>query len=167
MKLWDSTTVGMLNPVSNYAHELGHAWGLYHEHQNPNFWKGVDFAEDGEVFGPGNNNWRCSNLKDYSTYVTGLVVQDPLGQTTINRARLCSNYAWASQRGFSAADYLPYPSQMGISQPGKSSGDVDWTSLMICKVSNFLVFSLLSSNSPQPRFSPTLQTYTMLTEETK
>jgi hypothetical protein len=43
--------IGMLDVVSNYAHELGHAWGLYHEHQNPAFWGGdIQSADSGTVF---------------------------------------------------------------------------------------------------------------------
>ena len=50
----------------NYAHEMGHDWGLAHEHQNPAFWTGIynptapdgtNPARKGTAFGP--NNFRC------------------------------------------------------------------------------------------------------------
>jgi len=76
MRLTDNIQMGMLDVVPNFAHELGHAWGLYHEHQNPKFWAGVAGADGSEVFGPGNpGGWNCANLKDYATAGKGLITQ--------------------------------------------------------------------------------------------
>jgi hypothetical protein len=136
MTLSDDETIGMLSKVPNYAHELGHSIGLYHEHQNPNFWAGdgIHNADDGTVFGPANNdNWRCQNLKDYASVVTGLVVQNPNGQQNIGRQELCKDWSYAKSSGFSAGEYLPMPASLGFSQPGKTGSDVDWKSIMICK----------------------------------
>lgn len=136
MRLADDESIGMLNKISNYAHELGHSIGLYHEHQNPNFWDGAGIknAQGGTVFGPANNdNWRCQNLKDFASAVTGLVVQNPRGQQTIDRSGMCKDWSWAVQARFSAGDYLPMPESLGFAQPGKNGGDVDWKSIMICK----------------------------------
>lgn len=137
MSLSDDQTIGMLSKVPNYAHELGHSIGLYHEHQNPNFWATGDqikYAEGGTVFGPSNNNnWRCQNLKDYTSAVIGLVVQNPRGQQNVDRSDLCKDWAYAKSAGFSAGEYLPMPASLGFSQPGKTGGDVDWKSIMICK----------------------------------
>lgn len=49
MNLSDRTDVGMLDVVANDAHELGHAWGLLHEHQNPAFWTSLIALQDSEV----------------------------------------------------------------------------------------------------------------------
>ncbi|KAK7423416.1 hypothetical protein QQZ08_009094 [Neonectria magnoliae] len=42
MYLSDSFAVGNRNPIINIAHEIGHAWGLYHEHQNFRLWRTSD-----------------------------------------------------------------------------------------------------------------------------
>ncbi|KFY47844.1 hypothetical protein V495_01789 [Pseudogymnoascus sp. VKM F-4514 (FW-929)] len=128
MVLSDTTTKGMLDPVSNYAHELGHAWGLFHEHQNPAFWGGLPDHETGSVFGPGNNNWNCQNLDDYAR------VQAKLNElTTMHEMEdLCQSRQLAAFYNFTAYDYLPYPKSYGISHSsGGRTSDVDWTSIMI------------------------------------
>lgn len=133
MRLTDRTDIGMLDVVANYAHELGHAWGLYHEHQNPKFWAGVDGADNGEVWGPDNpGGFNCVNLKDYTQAVTGLVVQTGGGgYQNLNADKLCKNYGAAINKGFSAYDYLPMPN-VGVSHSaGHSTNDVDWDSLML------------------------------------
>lgn len=133
MRLTDRIDMGLLDVVSNFAHELGHAWGLYHEHQNPKFWAGVDSAENGEVFGPNNpGGWNCVNLKDYASRVTGLVVQTGGGGSrNWGPERLCSNWNAAAQAQFSASDYLPIPRVGTSHSAGHSNNDVDWQSIMI------------------------------------
>jgi hypothetical protein len=142
MTLTTSTSMGMLDQVANFAHELGHAWGLYHEHQNPAFWgRGsypnmISNALGGTVFGPG--NWRCENLKDYQSRVAGggLVVQNPNNRNQGNRIgvdAMCRDWDYAHKAQFSARDYLPMPQKMGIATSnGKDENDVDWESIMIC-----------------------------------
>ncbi|KAM0324886.1 hypothetical protein ACHAQA_007852 [Verticillium albo-atrum] len=133
MRLTDRTDMGLLDVVANFAHELGHAWGLYHEHQNPKFWAGVEGSDSGEVFGPGNpGGWNCHNLLDYNSVVTGLVVQTGNGgNRNLNRERLCSNYGVALNARFSACDYLPMPNVGTAHSNGHGANDVDWESLMI------------------------------------
>jgi hypothetical protein len=145
MTLTTSTSMGMLDQVANFAHELGHAWGLYHEHQNPAFWgRGtypnmISNALGGTVFGPSNGgNWRCENLKDYRDRVAGggLVVQNPRNRNQGNRIgvdTMCRDWDFAHKAQFSARDYLPMPQKMGIATSnGKDESDVDWESIMIC-----------------------------------
>lgn len=147
MVLTTNLNMGMLDQVSNFAHELGHAWGLYHEHQNPAFWSRgtVSNALGGTVFGPENGgNWRCSNLKDYQSRVAGggLVVQNPSTYPNqfgprIGIDTLCKDYDFARKAQFSARDYLPMPKAMGIAtSDGTSANDVDWDSIMICTFSH-------------------------------
>ncbi|KAF0327804.1 hypothetical protein GQ607_005013 [Colletotrichum asianum] len=134
MFLSDSTEIGMLDVVGNFAHELGHAWGLYHEHQNPKFWAGVAGADGGEVFGPNNpGGWNCDNLKDYYTAANGgLRLQTGGGGfRDITIQQLCSNWQIAKNNGFSASEYLP---MTGVGTPhsnGHGENDVDWQSIMI------------------------------------
>ncbi|KAH0440939.1 hypothetical protein CcaCcLH18_02282 [Colletotrichum camelliae] len=131
MHLSDRTDVGMLDVVGNFAHELGHAWGLYHEHQNPNFWAGVDGAESGEVFGPDNpGGWNCRNLKDYNIALGMQVQTGGGGLLDVTIDRLCRNYGLAKQKSFSASEYLPMPGGTAHSG-GHSENDVDWQSMMI------------------------------------
>ncbi|KAK4442794.1 hypothetical protein QBC34DRAFT_431272 [Podospora aff. communis PSN243] len=140
MHLTDRVDMGMLDVVANFAHELGHAWGLYHEHQNPNFWQGVvDATGNGELFGPGNpGQWNCENLIDYASVALGggLVVQtgqNNQGNTrTVDMQRLCSSYDLARGARFTALDYLPMGGRgTPHSTNGKGVDDVDWSSIMI------------------------------------
>jgi len=133
MMLTDRIDMGLLDVVANFAHELGHAWGLYHEHQNPKFWSGVDGADAGTVWGPNNpGGWNCVNLKDYASVVTGLVVQTGNGgNRNLNRDRLCSNQGVAAAARFSASDYLPMPGMGTAHSDGHGANEVDWQSIMI------------------------------------
>lgn len=134
MRLTDSITMGMLDVVANFAHELGHAWGLYHEHQNPKFWAGVDGADGGKVFGPNNpGGWNCKNLKDYNTAVRdGLKVQTGGGGSLLMGVeKLCENYQAAINAKFTAADYLPMRGVGTAHSAGHGNNDVDWKSIMI------------------------------------
>lgn len=139
MSLTDRVDMGMLDVVSNFAHELGHAWGLYHEHQNPNFWANVvDAAGNGEVFGPDSpGGWNCENLIDYASVALGggLVVQtgqNNFGNTrAVDMERLCSSYDLARGARFTALDYLPMSGRGTPHSAGKGVNDVDWASIMI------------------------------------
>lgn len=142
MLLTTSIHKGMLDQVLNFAHELGHAWGLMHEHQNPNFWSSgtIDHAKGGTVFGPENHgNWRCENLKDYKEqFGIQYPVRNPGYDSgfgpSISPADNCKSYDYATQNDFSAGDYLPMPSHHGIGgSEGKTGDDVDWDSIMLCE----------------------------------
>lgn len=132
MVLTDRTDVGLLDVVSNFAHELGHAWGLYHEHQNPNFWADVAGSNAGEVWGPNNpGGWNCVNLKDYTSVQLDLIALTQNSIRTLTMDQLCSNYGLASLKYFSASDYLPMPNVGVAHTSGHGSDAVDWTSLML------------------------------------
>ncbi|KAH6624062.1 hypothetical protein B0J18DRAFT_381969 [Chaetomium sp. MPI-SDFR-AT-0129] len=138
MILTTSTSMGMLDQQKNFAHEIGHAWGLYHEHQNPAFWSkpSIVNGRGGTVFGPENDgNWRCENLKDYEVKVhRGLIVQNP-GKPAGDRVTgdlLCKDQVYASNSDFSAGDYLPMPKDVGSADTEGMDGEsVDWGSIMI------------------------------------
>ncbi|KAK7425111.1 hypothetical protein QQX98_000025 [Neonectria punicea] len=117
MRLSDKEeNVGNLNANVNAAHELGHAWGLYHEHQVDKWWKTSDLGEigwlylyTGDVFHTA--NYHCKNLKDYDTARDKLAKslgknsRDDLDEQDV--AKLCRRYSEASKFGFSAMEWVP------------------------------------------------------------
>jgi len=120
MTLSDRTDVGMLDVEANYAHELGHAWGMLHEHQNAVFWKSPYTGGQSQLF-----TFNCNALKDY---------QDVMAKTpdAAERELLCTNQKFASSKRFSAAEYFPILSPtrgplIAIAQ----DDDVDWDSIML------------------------------------
>lgn len=132
MTLTDDVTFGMLDRVANYAHELGHAWGLHHEHQNPFFWQ-PDYGSqpDGTMWGSG--NWNCQNLKDYQRVQQDIAANiQRYGEFSYGDhvTRVCMERAIAKLYSFSAWDYLPIPLAQ-LTYPSSSTTDVDWDSIML------------------------------------
>lgn len=132
MTLTDDETMGMLDKVANYAHELGHAWGLLHEHQNPRFWETAYGNQDGSTFG--STNWNCNNLKDYDTVQAKIqknIEDNPLNEVTYlkDKTAVCTSRQKAKQYAFSAYDYLPFP--LSETVPPPSTEPIDWGSIMI------------------------------------
>lgn len=141
MALTSRQDIGMLNPIFNIAHELGHAWGLYHEHQNPNFWRGVKNAKSGKVFGMGNtvtyegasiDNWQCPNLKDYSKIPEEIsLIRNEVLRGLVTVDDVCKDQHLAKQVGFSGYDYLPFSEDIARGSTGHKAKDVDWDSIML------------------------------------
>lgn len=138
MALTNRDDIGLLNPVLNYAHEWGHAWGLYHEHQNPNFWGGVIGAKSGKVFGYGNkvsydggkiDNWQCKNLKDYPDLLDRL--NGPRNPKNIKADDVCRAQSFSAQARFSGYDYLPFREHIAQGSTGHKATSVDWESMMM------------------------------------
>lgn len=139
MTLTDSAEVGMLNSISNVAHEIGHAWGMYHEHQNPNFWESPYAHKGGKVFGA--SNFQCKNLKDYQDALDR--IQDKINEWPEeyrdnaemtfgpHREKICTSRAIAKLYGFSSAEYLPYTDIDLYKAETDDSSQIDWDSIML------------------------------------
>ncbi|KZL71574.1 hypothetical protein CI238_12142 [Colletotrichum incanum] len=128
MALSERNDVGMLDVVSNIAHELGHAWGLTHEHQNPYFWA-PPLGYGSFANSPFNEDtFNCEALKDYEEIHRKVQVDAP-SEVWL----LCSNRRVASRHGFSAAEFLPIleDMQFEVTDHNAGYGGVDWDSLMI------------------------------------
>lgn len=125
MTLSDDTTKGARNVVTNYAHEIGHAWGFLHTHQNPNYWS-TDFAngKGGAIFTKA--NWHPENLADYDS--TMKKITDAAKKVSVTKDRM-----EAATNRFSAMEWLPItsaekPKTIPASQ---SKTDIDWLSIML------------------------------------
>ena len=120
MHLSTLESIGMLDLVANVAHELGHAWGLYHEHQNPNFWvTNVEdqfpegdgpiwgsFYGDDPIFKP--SAFNCKALTDYEDALARARELAAESEEYAGIVRtFCSSQAHASKVQFSAKDWLP------------------------------------------------------------
>ncbi|MCJ1363701.1 hypothetical protein MMC16_002810 [Acarospora aff. strigata] len=93
---------GYGDATTNMVHELGHAFGLVHEHQRPDASQHVKF--------------NCDNLYDYDK-------QKKDGQ---DMQTLCTNRYAAANARFSAADMIPYDSD----EPYPKSDIFDMNSIM-------------------------------------
>ncbi|KAL8801881.1 MAG: hypothetical protein Q9182_004170 [Xanthomendoza sp. 2 TL-2023] len=95
MTLSDRTDIGMLDVIANFAHEIGHAWGLLHEHQDPKYWE-PPYSSRGTK-----NRWtfHCQNLKDYAEVAARL--------SPAELTEACQYRHVASAQKFSASEYLP------------------------------------------------------------
>ena len=128
--------VGMLDAVANIAHELGHAWGLGHEHQNPAFWKyevseGVPNGAQNQGSGWtwSSAQFDCKALSDYERISAQVRELQPKDLDTI-----CVVRRVARRYGFSAMEWLPDTSsnlKREVSNIYAEESDVDWQSIML------------------------------------
>lgn len=136
--LSDKLGIGQDNVQANVAHELGHVWGLYHEHQIRKWWEtspehfgkpewGAQLTSPEPQFQT--NGFNCQALKNYDNAMRAAEEagqRDPDGHG--NDARmLCTSADVAGDYKFGASDWLPTT----LLDRMKSDDDFDRDSLML------------------------------------
>ncbi|KAB5570386.1 hypothetical protein GE09DRAFT_1217824 [Coniochaeta sp. 2T2.1] len=158
MDVTDDPNVGMLSPTASIAHELGHVWGLYHEHQNRFYW--VDGPYRGEIpegndaFGDGLAVFNCAALSDYAAVMQRIDVAYP-GQANEGvrkkvKEDVCQDINMASLWNFDGArSWLPR-TEMNIHMEELAYSKVDWSSIMLYPSGN----GGLGNAAPPPQGQP-------------
>ncbi|KAM7213472.1 hypothetical protein V8F06_011147 [Rhypophila decipiens] len=118
----------------SYAHEIGHVWGLGHEHQNPAFWSrefDPNQKRKGTVFTP--NNFKCEQHWGFSRALRLANDKSRADYAETDRLLLCHVAGVASKLKFGVFEYLPVTSGYYSESSALSQGpkDVDWDSIMI------------------------------------
>ncbi|PWY86629.1 hypothetical protein BO94DRAFT_535770 [Aspergillus sclerotioniger CBS 115572] len=105
--------------IKQVAHELGHSFGLLHEHQDPSFW-GLHSTE--RVF-----KFNCIYLVDFNEVTKDLSVEEIWGIHGV-----CKDQRQANSVGFRAADWLPEQGEIYSSHWWWADASmVDWDSIML------------------------------------
>ncbi|KAK3395014.1 hypothetical protein B0H63DRAFT_445088 [Podospora didyma] len=130
MILSDDPDMGQKNVVANFAHEMGHAWGLHHEHQNPIWWERLYSGTERSKWFFGTDSWICENLDDYEDAVAEIRSRG-MAQADEEQAiaDICLKYSVAAQYKFSGFNYLPI--LLPFQQWDQSRQEPDWDSIML------------------------------------
>ncbi|KAF2633489.1 hypothetical protein BU25DRAFT_464600 [Macroventuria anomochaeta] len=131
--LSDTEGIGQDDIAANVAHELGHVWGLLHEHQNPYYWRvspsdsanGWSFPSvKGATTRFQTSGFNCQSLKDHDTAHASVRTKIATAIADGNRplqvqletdlSRLCISQVVAGKHKFSAAEWLPLPNTVHL-----------------------------------------------------
>ncbi|CAI7657179.1 unnamed protein product [Penicillium discolor] len=104
-RLDPSPNIGMGDTLGNIAHELGHAWGLGHEHQRPSLWT-PEFGGNAKT---ATLKFTCENMHDYASKKAEIEAQGK------NMDTLCKTLDMIAMEGGTES----------------KSDPVDWKSIMI------------------------------------
>ncbi|CAJ2500923.1 Uu.00g037760.m01.CDS01 [Anthostomella pinea] len=110
MKFDPGNKYGGRDPVVIFAHELGHVFGLQHEHQKPSAWK-----KELPLL-----KLNCENMLDYEASVR------KFGAYYVDNT-LCTDEDKANRNRFSAHNFLPLTFPMGLVE----DDSFDWDSIMM------------------------------------
>ncbi|KAF2007437.1 hypothetical protein P154DRAFT_517162 [Amniculicola lignicola CBS 123094] len=129
MFLSDMAGIGQNDINANVGHELGHAWGLAHEHQITKYWqkspgdfdaRWPSFVQGGEKHFA-TEGFHCDKLSDYQAAHDRVLAKIAAarekddtasrklaGELQTDLDRLCFSQLAAAKHGFSAGEWLPY-----------------------------------------------------------
>jgi hypothetical protein len=139
--LSDKEGIGQDNVQANVAHELGHVWGLVHEHQNPHYWKddlgmsslwNLAWIKGADIHFH-TSGFKCENLKDHDTSrarvqakidaATKAGDKNLKGELETDLARLCVSAQAAGKHGFSASEWIPFAQTSNLEEDGNFDPD--------------------------------------------
>lgn len=115
------------------AHELGHAWGLMHEHQMPAYWAkefNPDMDYDGTAFT--SSNFPCETLEGYDEALDKAI--RVFGDAEAAHQKICHDVREARNFDFAASGYLPDQENIvgnKLAMGSLGPDQVDWKSIMI------------------------------------
>ncbi|KAK3292953.1 uncharacterized protein B0H64DRAFT_434245 [Chaetomium fimeti] len=129
MTLSDVIDIGMGNVVANYAHEMGHSWGLHHEHQNPKWWSETFTGVERANYFFGEENFHCTNLRDYATVMAPYDGQPDYIKNAYKN-EICRDRSKASRAKFAGGfNYVPITDEPGTIDDERN--EPDWESIML------------------------------------
>lgn len=118
MHLSNMAGIGQNDIKANVGHELGHAWGLHHEHQNRDWWR-TSTEHTGDMYWGAmrsndphfqTNKFFCENLSDYATALAKAEEAADKDETKRDDPQImCKSMNVASDYDFSAMEWLPVP----------------------------------------------------------
>lgn len=138
MELDENMNVAGLQPESIIAHEIGHVWGLVHEHQNPAFWPKRyqnNYQFDGKVFGEEFGSFDCKAIIGYAeAEARARAEPNPFtGSADLEAASICDDFWQAVKYDFTGAQFLPWPNVVSedMTSMAQTADNVDWDSIML------------------------------------
>ncbi|KAJ4132892.1 hypothetical protein NW754_015705 [Fusarium falciforme] len=129
MRLNLDENIGHMNVRLNVAHEIGHAWGLHHEHQNPTYWKHTSEHPNLVEFDI-EEQFKCDNLNDFERVMRNTEHDELPAKAADMKEKVCNDYYMAIRKGFVGAEnWLPL--RKSTTRYRMRAQEIDWTSIMI------------------------------------